>query len=130
MWRRTFLTLIAAMTILGGRPQVLPAQESGDQDQMMSEARTFLDNYQKELAKLEIKTTLAAWKAANSGKKGDFDASAAASLALRKFHSDTQTYRRLKKLMAVRDELPVQEGRALELCELAYRQNQLPAELL
>ena len=130
MWKRTFFTLIAAVTIVGSRPDGLPAQQSGNKDQMMSEARAFLDDYQKELAKLEIGASLAAWKAANTGKKEDFEASAEASLALRKFHSDTETYRRLKKFMAVRNDLPVKEGRALELCELAYRQNQLPADLL
>jgi peptidyl-dipeptidase A len=130
MWKRTFLTSIAVVMILGGGPDGLLAQQSGDKDQMMSEARAFLDNYQKELAKLEIAASLAAWKAANTGKKEDFDASAETSLALRKFHSDTETYRRLKKYMAVRNDLPVKEGRALELCELAYRRNQLPADLL
>lgn len=130
MWKRTFLASIAAVTILGIGPHGLMARQSGDKDQMMSEARAFLDDYQKELAKLEIKASLAAWKAANTGKKEDFDASAEASLALRKFHSDTETHGRLKKFMAVRNDLPVKEGRALELCELAYRRNQLPADLL
>ena len=130
MWKRTLLTSIAAVTILGSGPNGLLAQQSGNKDQMMSEARAFLDDYQKELAKLEIGASLAAWNAANTGKKEDFEASAEASLALRKFHSDTETYRRLKKFMAVRNDLPVKEGRALELCELAYRQNQLPADLL
>jgi len=130
MWKRTFLTLIAAATILGGLPDGLPAQQSGNKDQMMNEARAFLDDYQEKLAKFEIGASLAAWKAANSGKKEDFDASAEASLALRRFHSDTETYGRLKKLRAVRNDLPLEQGRALELCELAYRQNQLPADLL
>ena len=130
LWKRTFLTAIATLTILGSSPGGLPAQQSVSKDQMMSEARAFLDNYQKELAKLEKKASLAAWKAANTGKKEDFDASAKASLALRTFHSDKETYRRLKKLMAVRGDLPVKQGRALQLCELAYRQNQLPAEML
>ena len=130
MWKRALFALIGAVTILGSSPDGLPAQQSGDKDKMMAEARAFLADYQKELAKLEIKASLAAWTAANTGKKEDFDASAEASLALRKFHSDTETYARLKTLMAVRDDLPVKEGRALELSELAYRRNQLPADLL
>ena len=130
MWKRTFLTLITALTILGSGPDGPAAEQSGNKDQTMREARAFLDNYQEELAKLEIEASLAAWKAANTGKKEDFDASAEASLALRTFHSDTETYARLKEFMAVREDLPIKEGRALELCELTYRQNQLPADLL
>lgn len=106
------------------------AQNNGDKDKMIASARAFLKNYQAKLAKLELSATQAYWKAANTGKKEDFAASADASLALRKYHSNAETYEQLKKLMAVKNDLSIEEGRALQLTEIAYRSNQLPADLL
>lgn len=136
-------TAILGVIMLGDDPSCLCAQESRGQSRprsevgegkekgdMKADARAFLSSYQPQLAKLDIQANLAAWKAANSGKKEDFDASAEAALALRKFHSDPAAYKRLLKLTSVKGELPAVEARALEIAELAYRRNQLPAELL
>ena len=43
------------------------------------EATMFLKKYQKQYAQLDLTAQLAFWKAANSGTKEDFDASAAAT---------------------------------------------------
>lgn len=107
--------------------QPLSEKEKND---LKADAKAFLQEYWKELAKLEIRASLAMWTAANSGKKEDFDASAEASLALKKYHSDTETYERIAKLMSVRKELHPVEARALEVAQLAFRRNQLPADLL
>jgi peptidyl-dipeptidase A len=97
---------------------------------MKAEALSFLDQYRQDLARLEMAASLAEWKAATTGKEEDFEASAEATLALSKYHSDPETYRRLEKLMAVRGELSPVQARALDLALLAYRRNQLPPELL
>jgi len=97
---------------------------------MKAEALAFLERYQKPLAALEIRSTLAEWTAANSGKKEDFDETAEAKLALRKYHSNPETYARLEELLAARGELERLDARALELAHLAYRRNQLAPELL
>ena len=97
---------------------------------MKAAALAFVGQYQEDLAELEIRAALAEWKAANTGKEEDFEASADATLALKKYHSDAEAYQRLEKLMAARDELRPVQDRALELALLAYRRNQLPADLL
>ncbi len=107
--------------------QALSEKEKND---LKADAKAFLRDYWNELAKLEIRASLAMWTAANSGKKEDFDASAVASLALKKYHSDAETYKRIRKLMSVRKELHPVEARALHVAELAYKRNQLPADLL
>ena len=101
-----------------------------EQADVKTETKTFLETYQKDLAKLELRANLAAWKAANSGKKEDFDASAEASLALRTYHSDATTYQRVKRLAGAASGLERKEARALQVAELSFRRNQLPPELL
>ena len=132
MKKLVLIAVIAGLMIAGhgtGGPCARAGEAQGDPD-LKADAKAFLKNYQMEVAKLSIRAGLAEWKAANTGKKEDFDESAAASLALRKFHSDTDAYQRLKKLMTVGSELHPVEARALQVAELAYRQNQLPADLL
>lgn len=97
---------------------------------MKAEAKAFLQRYQREFAALELKSNLAWWAAANSGKKEDFDAYAAAQLALKKFHSDPAAYRRIQRLMKSRDQLEPLDARALRVAELAFKGNQLPEEML
>jgi len=79
---------------------------------------------------LELRAARAQWQAAVSGKKEDFDAAAETNLAMRKYHSDADAYKRLKGLIEAGDELPRVPARALQIAELAYRSNQLPADLL
>lgn len=113
----------------GDDPTSQPLSEK-EKDELKADAKSFLRDYWDELAKLEIRSSLAMWTAANSGKKEDFDASAEASLALKKYHSDAETYKRITRFMTVRKQLHPVEARALEVAELAYRSNQLPADLL
>ena len=108
-------------------PKAAPAKET---DNVNADAKAFLREYEAALAKLEVRANLAWWKAANSGKKEDFAAAARASLAVRTLHSDAGAYERLKGLIRAPGELPPVEARALQVAELAYRANQLPAELL
>jgi len=97
---------------------------------MKAEAEAFLEKYQRQFAALELKSNLAWWAAANSGKKEDFDAQAAAQLALKKFHSDPAAYRQIQRLLKSKDQFEPLEARALEVAELAYKGNQLPEEML
>ncbi len=97
---------------------------------MAEQAQAFLDRYEAEFAELEKKANLAAWQAANTGKKEDFQASAEAALALRRFHSDPNRWAEVRRLLDSRRELPQELARSLELAELAYRANQLPEETL
>ncbi|HIQ21708.1 MAG TPA: peptidase M3 [Planctomycetes bacterium] len=109
------------------RGPVMAAEESGD---VRRAARAFLEKYQADLARLERRANLAQWRAANSGKKEDFEAAAAASLALRRYHSDPQVYRQLVELTKSADRLSPLQARALQLAKLAYQRNQLPPDLL
>ena len=95
-----------------------------------AEAESFLAEYQRQFAGLELKANLACWAAANSGKKDDFDAYAAAQLALRKFHSDPADYRKIRRLIGSGEQLEPLDARALEVAELAFKGNQLPVEML
>jgi len=103
------------------------AKEARD---VRDDARAFLKTYQAAFAKLEKRVALASWKAANSGKKEDFAAVAEATLALRKFHSDTDAYKRLKDLKEASSGLRPVQARAVEVAQRAYRANQLPADVL
>lgn len=104
--------------------------EKKKENRMKAEAEAFLATYQQEFAALELKSNLAWWAAANSGKKEDFDDYAAAQLALRKFHSDPKSYRKIRRLLKSKDQLEPLDARALEVAELAFKGNQLPVEML
>lgn len=106
------------------------AGENKEPNQVSADARAFLNDYQKQYARLELAMNLAFWQASNSGREEDFAAAAAAELALRKFHSDREAYWRLRGLIEARPELSPAETRALVVAELAYRANQLPEDLL
>jgi peptidyl-dipeptidase A len=89
-----------------------------------------LRDYEEEFGRLDARANLAAWEAACSGKKEDFDRAAAGELAIRRFHSDAGAYQHLKELMRSARGLPPLQVRALAVAELAYRANQLPPDLL
>ncbi|MHC4399184.1 MAG: M2 family metallopeptidase [Planctomycetota bacterium] len=133
MAKRILITAAIGFILLGAGPLPLEAQKRDakeEHERLKSEAVEFLESYQKDLARLEIPASLASWRAANSGKKEDIDALAAARLEVRKFHSDRAVYRRLQKLLTVESELDSVAARALRIVELAYRENQLPPDLL
>ncbi len=108
-------------------PAEAPRPPPPDYDQ---EAQVFLEAYLTDFARLEGAATLAAWTASNSGKKEDFDAAAAAELALKKLHGDADRYRVLGALLEHADAIQPERRRALEVAALAFRANQLPEELL
>ena len=51
-------------------------------------------------------------------------------MALRKYHSDTAAYQRVRDLLRGADVLPPMDARALHLASLAYQRNQLPVDLI
>jgi peptidyl-dipeptidase A len=109
-----------------------PVNRAGEKKEtdVKAEAEAFLRKYQREFAKLEVKANLASWAAATTGKKEDFDAYAAAELALREFHSDPVAYRKIRSLLEQKSQLPPLDARALKVAELAFEANQLPPETL
>ena len=96
---------------LSGPAAAAPASANHQERDVDSQARQFLAEYQQQLAQLELRSNLAAWQAANSGRKEDFDTAAAASLALRTYHSRADAYQRLKQLQATAVDLTPEEQR-------------------
>ncbi len=93
-------------------------------------AQAFLSRYYNDLSRLELEQSTAYWKAANSGLKEDFDAYAAADLALRLLHRDADRYAELKQIITYKDSLEPLVARSLEVAQLAFMGNQLPRELI
>ena len=62
------IIIVAILLFIGVSGGQGVAQHNGDKDKMVASARAFLKNYQEKLAKLEIRATLAYWKAANTGR--------------------------------------------------------------
>jgi len=115
-------------------PEVKPADAGAavkeEKVDVKAEAAKLLEGYLAEYARLEKAQTEAYWKAANSGVKEDFEASAAAELALKKLHSDKERYAAIRSLLERRDALEPLTVRSLEVAELAFKGNQLPDDLL
>ncbi|HLP45166.1 MAG TPA: M2 family metallopeptidase, partial [Candidatus Kapabacteria bacterium] len=93
-------------------------------------ADAFLEKYLGELAEVELKLTTSYWRAANSGKKKDFDGYAAADLELKKLHSSSQRFSQIQELLTHKDELNPLVQRSLTVAELDFRENQLPKKIL
>lgn len=129
--RRT-LILVAAGFALSASGIWASAASPQDQTnmQLKTEAVAFLAEYDAKLKELEIPAALAEWKAANSGSPEDYQTAAARKLALRQYHSNPETYARLKKFIRIADQLTPIESRSLVRAELEFRGNQLPPELL
>jgi peptidyl-dipeptidase A len=107
-----------------------PAVKEEPKVDYKAEAKAFLDTYLAELAVLEKTLGLAWWGAQNSGKKEEFDAYAAADLALKKMHSDAAKYKKVTELLEHKADYDAQTARALEVAHLSFKANQLPAALL
>ncbi|MBN2295163.1 MAG: M2 family metallopeptidase [Pirellulales bacterium] len=95
-----------------------------------SQAKAFLDDYQQRYAQAAIKAHLAEWKAANTGKKEDFDEVARTELAVKKLHSDPEEYAKIVEFQKSAGNLSSVDARALDVAELAFKANQLPPELM
>ncbi|MDD5307220.1 MAG: M2 family metallopeptidase [Deltaproteobacteria bacterium] len=109
------------------KPVAAPAVLEVD---VQAKAKAFLDKYYEDFGKAELAQTTAQWTAENTGKKEDFDAYAAADLAVKTLHSDKARYEELKKLLEAKDKLDPLTRRSLEVANLAFKGNQLPKEIL
>lgn len=98
--------------------------------ELQKKVEDFLKKYQADFEKAYINQASTYWQAANSGKKEDFDAYAAADLELNKLHSDSQMYAKIRELLKGKENLKPLTARSLEVAELAFKENQLPKETL
>ncbi|MBN1908317.1 MAG: M2 family metallopeptidase [Pirellulales bacterium] len=124
--------LAVAVTVQAGQPYNVLSDKSELKAMITlnGQAEAFLEDYLAKLAKLEYAVTTASWDASCSGKAEDFDRQAAASLALRKFHSDPKPLAQIEAFLKEKDKLKPTTTRALEVARLSYLANQLPADLL
>ncbi|MCP4150594.1 MAG: peptidase M3A and M3B thimet/oligopeptidase F [bacterium] len=95
-----------------------------------AKADAFLAKYLAKCEAINNPGALLYWTAANSGKKEDFDAAAAASIKNKKLHSDKKLYDEIKELIAHKDQLNALSKRSLIVAELGFKGNQLPKETL
>ncbi len=133
------LCMVMVMTGCGEKasgPETAAAKEGVKKGKMegtvnwQAKADEFLKNYLDKYAKIEYKQNISYWNAANSGKKEDFDASAAARLELRELLSDKKSYQTILDLLVHKEHLEPITQRALSIAELAFKGNQLPPEML
>lgn len=123
------LALLLPVINCGGKTEpVSPTKE--DTMNLQKNADAFLEVYLKELSAIELKQTTAYWAAANSGKKEDFDAYAAAELELKKLHSDSERFKKIEEFLTHKDQLKPLTQRALTVAELSFKGNQLSKEML
>jgi peptidyl-dipeptidase A len=112
------------------KPAEMKAAKKEVDMELQKKAEDFLNKYFADYEKAHIAQGSTYWQAANSGKKEDFDAYAAADLALKKLHSDSQLYAKIEELLKGKDNLKPLSARSLELAELDFKENQLPKETL
>lgn len=142
--KRTIIVMMAvlvtaAMVCLtpacGGKEEPAAVQKEQVRKQevdmeLQKKAEAILDVYLAEYEKYYTEGTNSYWKAANTGKKEDFDAYAAADLAMNQMHSDPQRYKEIETLMAQKDKLKPLTARSLEVAYLNFKGNQLPKDML
>ncbi len=93
-------------------------------------ATDFLKAYNSEYARLEKIETVSFWKASLTGKKDDYAVNGKAKLDLKKFHSDPVKFNTIETLLAHSAQLDPLTVRSLHVAHNAFRENQLPKELL
>jgi len=99
---------------------------------MNDEARELiqmLDTYQTDLAELHTAITFAFWDARTTGDAEAFERTSVARLAFGRYHSNTETYERIKELRQTAVDLDPITARAAERMERAFAMNQLPEDL-
>jgi peptidyl-dipeptidase A len=128
--RPYFLTALVMLTIAVGCVKEGAIAPDAAGEDPVTEAKAFLDWYNGQRAAMDKTAALAYWTAANSGNKADFEAYAAADLALRTFHSDGERYRQVGRLIKAGELLDPITRRALDVARLAYEENQLPQAIL
>ena len=124
---KTLPATLLSLFLLGGCAHTGP---TAPQASSQAQADALLQAYLTEVATLELAQTTGYWKAANSGKKEDFEAFARADIALRTLHSDAARAAEIERLLAARAGLEAQTVRALEIALLSFKGNLLPAETL
>jgi len=127
------LLLILSVGLVAMTAQATPASDdpaASGVEAIQARAKTFLDQYEADLARMDKKYQLASWAAACSGKEEDYEKTAQAELALRKYHSDPEAYRILCELVRERESFDPLVARTLSVAKLKYEANQLSAELL
>ena len=112
------------------QPAEMKAAKKEVDMELQKKAEDFLNKYLADYEKSYIAQGSTYWQAANSGKKEDFDAYAAADLELKKLHSDSQLYAKIEELLKGKDNLKPLTARSFELAELAFKENQLPKATL
>jgi peptidyl-dipeptidase A len=138
--KRLFTSLAAVILIIGftnafgtGNEKTDQPGKAGKQEidmELQKKADLFLDRYEAELEKLFKAAVGIYWQAALTGKEEEFNAYAAAELEYNKLHSDRQSLEKIEELLARADQLQPLTVRALQVAELAFKGNQLPANLL
>lgn len=127
--------LVCLTAACGGKDEPAAVQQEQVQKQevdmeLQKKAEAFLGAYLAEYEKFYTEGAFSYWKAANSGKKEDFDAYAAADLALKQMHSDPQRYKELETILAQKDKLKPITVRSLNVAYLGFKGSQLPGEML
>ncbi len=89
----------------------------------------FMKQYQEDYKRMYCESSYAWWDSAILGSKEAFERSAAATLAISKYHSDAQKYEELKRLRAEAQNATPLEKRAAYVAEREFEQAQIPHEL-
>jgi len=78
-----------------------------------------------EWSRLEREWSLAWWNAALSGERSDFEEAESAELAVRRLHSNTETFATLRRLRDSGEITDPAERRSLDILYLAFLENQI-----
>ena len=89
----------------------------------------FMNQYQDDYKRMYCESSYAWWDSMIDGTKESFEKSAAASLAMSVYHSDSKKYEELKKLRREAVNATPIEKRAAYVAERTFEQNQIPTDL-
>lgn len=106
------------------------ADDEVNRDEIQRAADAFVQDFGVTVGGLYKESSLAYWKAANTGDKASFDEYAAKDLAARKYLSDPDRYAKVQMFLKHTDLLTTVTARAMKMIELSYKENQLPDDML
>jgi peptidyl-dipeptidase A len=121
---------VPLIDVLVSGPETADDRGGEEGDEMTRQTAMFLQQYQQRFEVLERQSAISYWRAANSGKKTDFDAYSEAELALKSFHSDKARFEKIEAFLKERDNLKPLDARSLEVARLAFKGNQLSAQTI